>query len=58
MSKSIECTLIINTCNGYCLTPSKHKSISDAVKTAKNSFGFAYRIFDKAGKVIKQGYCE
>lgn len=56
--KAISCTLIINTRNGYCMTPSHHDSIKAAVSAAKESFGFAYRIFNKKGQVIKRGFCE
>lgn len=57
MAKGKECFLIINTASGYCLPTTKHPSISDAVRTAKESFGFAYRIFID-GKVVKSGFCD
>lgn len=56
MAKGKECVLIVNTANGYCFTPEKHPSISSAVRAAKESFGFAYRIFVD-GKVVKSGFC-
>lgn len=55
--KSQECTLIVNTANGYCLTPEKCSSISEAVRKGRESFGFAYRVF-AGSKVIRSGYCE
>ena len=56
MAKGIECTLIVNTANGYCFTPSKHPSIRSAVREGKDTIGFAYRIFVE-GKVVKRGFC-
>lgn len=56
--KATACTLLVNTCSGYCLTPSHHDSISAAVRVAKEIPGFAYRIFDKKGKLIKRGFCD
>lgn len=44
MAKAKECVVILNTKNGYCLTPHKCKSINEAIKYAKNS-GLAYRIY-------------
>ncbi len=55
--KAIECKLVINARNGYIFSPTKHKSIREAVRKAKESFGFAYRIFDTQGKCIKSGFC-
>ena len=55
--KSQECTLIVNTANGYCLTPEKCSSISEAVRKGRESFGFAYRVF-AGSKAIRSGYCE
>ncbi len=57
MAKGIECTCVVNTRNGYCLTPKKCKSISEAIAWAKDSFGFAYRIF-VGNKVVRSGYCD
>lgn len=56
--KGKKCTLVVNTKNGYCFTPTSHNSINDAVKCGKSSFGFAYRIFDENNKLIKRGYCD
>lgn len=57
MAKAKECKLIINTANGYCFPTETHPSISSAVRSAKESFGFAYRIFID-GKVVKSGFCD
>lgn len=56
MAKGIECTCVVNTRNGYCFTQ-KCKSISDAIAWAKDSFGFAYRVF-VGNKVVRSGYCD
>ena len=56
--KAQACILIINTANGYCFTPEKHKSVNSAVNAAKESAGFAYRIFNATDKrLIKRGFC-
>lgn len=55
--KSCKCTLVVNTRWGYCFTPTKCDSIAEAVRTAKASGGFAYRIFAN-GKVVRRGYCD
>ena len=54
MPKSIPCTIICNTINGYCLTPKKCKSIREAIRYAKE-MELAYRIFVD-GKLIKSGW--
>ena len=54
MPKSIPCTIICNTRNGYCLTPVECKSISEAIRYAKET-KLAYRIFVD-NKVIKRGW--
>lgn len=56
MAKGIECTCVVNTRNGYCFTQ-KCKSIREAVAWAKDSFGFAYRVF-VGNKVVRSGYCD
>lgn len=58
MANKIDCILVINTRNGYCMTPERHSSLREAVKSAKNSWGFAYRIFDLNKKLIKHGFCD
>ena len=54
MAKGYECEVILNTKWGYCLTPYKCKSISEAVTYAKD-MGMAYRIFVD-GKCVKRGW--
>ena len=54
MPKSIPCTVICNTKNGYCLTPVECSSIRKAIWHAKG-LGLAYRIFVD-GKCIKSGW--
>lgn len=49
-----ECTIIFNTKNGYCLTPCKCKSISDALRKARET-KLAYRIFVN-GILYKHGW--
>lgn len=56
--KAIPCTLICNTSLGYTSIPQNFPSISSAVKYAKESFYFAYRIFDIKGNLLKRGYCK
>jgi hypothetical protein len=56
--KAQECTLIVNTRNGYCFTPQKCKSISEAVKEGRNSCGFAYRVVVKGKGVVRRGFCD
>jgi hypothetical protein len=54
MAKGIKCTVICNTRWGYCMTPRECKSISEAVRYAKD-LGMAYRVFVD-GKVVKSGW--
>lgn len=56
--KAIKCKLVVNTRNGYCLTPVKCNSIREAVREAKEYCAFAYRIFDESGKQIRSGFCD
>ena len=54
--KAKECTLVVNTANGYCLAPEKCRSIADAVAKGRESCGFAFRIY--VGKVlVRRGFC-
>ena len=53
--KLAESIFICNTINGYCLTPKECKSISEAIRYAKET-KLAYRIFVD-GKCIKSGWC-
>lgn len=53
-----RCKLIINLRNGYCLCSSIHDSISSAIRYARESCGFAYRIYDIDGKrLLRNGFC-
>lgn len=52
-----KCKLIINTANGYCMTPIICESISEATRLGKEGCGFAYRIFNMKGELIKRGFC-
>lgn len=54
MAKGIKCIVICNTKWGYCMTPRECKSISEAVRYAKD-LGMAYRVFVD-GKVVKSGW--
>ena len=55
MSKSKKCKLILNTSYGYCFTQN-FNSIASAVKFAKETGYFAYRIFVDGHKV-RSGFC-
>ena len=52
--KSIPCKLIMNTKNGYILSPIDCKSINAALKIASEN-GLAYRIFVN-GQLVKSGW--
>lgn len=54
MARAKECEIILNTRNGYCMTPHKCNSISEAIRYAKE-MGLAFRIFAD-GKLIKKGW--
>jgi hypothetical protein len=53
MAKAKECIVICNTKWGYCMTPVKCKSISEAIRYA-NDMEMAYRIFVD-GRCVKRG---
>ena len=53
--KSKKCKLILNTSSGYCLTQN-FESIASAVRFAKESGFFAYRIFVD-GRKVRSGFC-
>ena len=57
MAKSVECELVLNTRMGKVSRPIKFKSTAEAVKFAKNSGYFAFRVF-VYGKVKRSGVCE
>lgn len=54
MAKAKECKVICNTRWGYCMTSYKCKSISEAIRYAKE-LDLAYRIFAD-GKLIRSGW--
>lgn len=54
--KSKKCKLILNTASGYCLTQN-FNSIASAVRFAKESGFFAYRIFVD-GRKVRSGFCD
>lgn len=56
--KPIKCKMILNTKFGYCSNILYCNSIREAIRYAKDSFYFAYRIFNMEGNLIKQGFCE
>jgi hypothetical protein len=57
--KSIPCKVIVNTSYGYCFAPRNFDSINKAVKWAReDSAGFAWRLFNLEGKLIKRGFCD
>lgn len=54
--KTKECMLAINTRNGHICAQRHFDSIADAVRYAKDSGGFYYRVFVD-GKVVRKGFC-
>lgn len=54
MAKAKECIVICNTKWGYCMQPHKCKSISEAIRYAKE-MGMAYSIFVD-GVCVKRGW--
>lgn len=52
-AKEKECIVICNTRLGYCTPPVKCKSISEAIRYAKDR-GMAYRIFVD-GRCVERG---
>jgi hypothetical protein len=56
--KPKPCTIIVNDRWGYCFQPQRFPSINQAYVYGKSFLGgFAFRIFDDGGKIIKSGYC-
>ena len=53
--KAKKCKLILNTNSGYCLVQ-HFQSIASALRFAKESGFFAYRIFVD-GKKVRSGFC-
>ena len=54
MAKSKECTIVFNTRWGYCMQPTKCKSIAEALRLAHET-QMAFRIFVD-GKFYKSGW--
>lgn len=54
MGKAIPCTIVFNTRNGHIMQPIKCKSMSKALKLARE-YGLAYRIF-VGKKCVKSGW--
>lgn len=52
--KAIKCKLVMNTRWGYCMQPIECKSISEAIRIAREE-EMVYRIFVD-GKCIKSGW--
>ena len=51
------CTVVVNTRNGHIITPFTAPSIAEGVRRAKESAGFAYRVF-VGHKMVRSGYCD
>ena len=57
--KAIPCKLIVNNSYGYCYSPMEFNSINAAVNYARHdTTGFAWRLFNMDGKLIKRGFCD
>ena len=57
--KPIPCRLIINSPRGYIFAPIEFQSVNQAVKYARSDVGgFAWRLFNLEGKLIKRGFCD
>jgi hypothetical protein len=56
--KAVPCVIIVNNWMGYCFTPQRFPSISQAYQYGKRFLGGTYfRIFDLEGKLVKTGRC-
>ena len=55
-NKSIKCRLVLNTAMGRITDFGEYPSIAAAVRAAKESGYFRYRVF-VGGKVVRQGFC-
>ena len=57
--KPIPCVLIVNSSRGYIYTPRQFPSIKQALEYARSdNGGFAWRLFNLEGKLIKSGFCD
>lgn len=54
--KMKPCVFYGNSASGRVSEPIKFPSISEAVKYGKESFWFAWRVYNEAGKLIRRGY--
>lgn len=54
MAKAKPCEIVFNTKWGYCMTPIECKSITEAIRIAKEE-GMAFRLF-VGGKCVKSGW--
>ena len=57
--KPIPCVLIVNSSRGRIYAPLNFPSIRQAVEYARSdNGGFAWRLFNQEGRLIRQGYCD
>lgn len=57
--KPIPCKLVINSSRGYIFTPIEFPSVKQALEYARSdNGGFAWRLFNLDGKLIKRGFCD
>ena len=57
--KPIPCKLVINSFRGYIFTPIEFPSVNKALEYARSdNGGFAWRLFNQEGKLIKRGFCD
>ena len=55
--KGIKCRLVVNTKMGLITDLGEHPSIAAAVRSARDSGYFRYRVF-AGGKVVREGFCD
>ena len=55
-NKGIKCRLVLNTAMGRITDFGEYPSIAAAVRTARESGYFRYRIF-VGNKVVREGFC-
>ena len=54
--KAKKCSLYINLKNGYILNKIECNSIAEAVRYARESCGFYYRVVVD-GEIVRRGFC-
>ena len=54
--KAKKCKVLVNTRWGHVCQPAEFESIRKGVEWAKESGGFAYRVFVD-GKLVRRGFC-